>query len=178
MAEKRNAGARRPGVELDELRPDETDACFTIWRSGLLEQADRCPGLPRSWADEPAVFRERMSGRIQAGRAVAARSDGVLVGFMAYDSFSFHGESCVFCPTMAHGGAAPARAAAYESMYAELSARWLRMGLLTHLITFWAHDLPLREILYRLGFGLYVVDAFRSVEPIDAGDAPGFELRL
>ena len=37
-----------------------------------------------------------------------------------------------------------------------------------HIITFFSLDVQLKQVLINLGFGLYVVDAFRSADPVDS----------
>lgn len=68
---------------------------------------------------------------------------------------------------MGHGSISSCKDIIYKKMYQNLSEIWVKDGCLNHLITFFASESNLKEELFNLGFGLYVVDAYRKPIPIE-----------
>ncbi len=103
------------------------------------------------------------------GRGVVAKTKGDMVGYMVYDVLSFHGAYTTFCPVMGHASVESGRARIYQEMYRCLSDVWVGDAALDHIVSFFSVDPHLKQALFHLGFGLYVVDAFRSTDPVDSG---------
>lgn len=142
-----------------------------IWQSQYREEVAAISVAPTSWLTNSSAFQAFFTEHIDAKKGVIAKSGEEIVGYMLYDNFIFHGEKAVFCPIIGHAALTPYKTIAYKKMYQYLSKRWIEMHYLNHLITFFAHDAALQAQLFHLGFGLYVIDAFRPVDAIDASES-------
>lgn len=89
-----------------------------------------------------------------------------IVGFLTYDLVDFHNEPAAFFPIMAHAAEASYKLNVYSMMYTYVSQKLVEQGCLNHLFTFFALDQALQAYLFELGFGLYVVDAYRGLQHI------------
>jgi len=63
----------------------------------------------------------------------------------------------------------------FFKLYSQLAKDWLKTDNFTHIITYLPSNTLLQENLYILGFGLLVIDAFRSLAPIPS---PPLELKF
>jgi GNAT superfamily N-acetyltransferase len=91
---------------------------------------------------------------------------------------SIKGKRGTFSPEWAHAAAvdAPGGLQAgriYQELYTALAPRWLAAGCYVHAVRVFAHDQPVLDGLYWLGFGLNNVDAVRDLAPLaSTAEAP------
>ena len=129
------------------------------------------PALPARQED-PSVVRPSIEWLAGLARGFAAISDGRLVGYLAgLEIPEFKGrERGLLALGFGHAAAGDdrARVAIYRRLYAVAAGEWLRAGCHTHAITLPADDAAAREVFFRLGFGMLVIDAVRPLP----GDSP------
>jgi GNAT superfamily N-acetyltransferase len=136
------------------------------------------PALPAAHEDQGAI--EAMLRRWLAdNQGVAAVRGGEFCGYLIGTEIAeFMGANRgAYCPVWAHGAEGDDRASVYHWMYAALAERWVRDGCLTHAITISADDGEAQAAWCRDGFGMQVVDAVRSLEPIVAQRPVGAAMR-
>lgn len=138
------------------------EALYRLWGQSL--RATAIPNAFQAAIPDCQAFVRFIAPLAQAGGGVAVKLAGRLAGYMAYDAFRFHGEATAFCPIMAHAADPQFKLPVYQAMYRHLARRWVDEGSLNHIVTFFCADRQLQELLYDLGFGLYLVDAFRRTD--------------
>jgi GNAT superfamily N-acetyltransferase len=89
-----------------------------------------------------------------------------VIGFMAYGIADFHGEKTAFFPIMAHAVDPAYTVIGYSTLYNHLSQALVDQGCLNHIVIFFSGDQTLHTYLFEVGFGLYVVDAYRDLQPL------------
>ncbi|MFW5776458.1 MAG: GNAT family N-acetyltransferase [Spirochaetota bacterium] len=120
------------------------------------------PVSPSVRADAARRF---LSSHVKAGAAVGAfDSGGDLAGYVAFDSFDFHGERTGFCPLSGHAARPACAADVYERLYTSLSERWVADGVRKHLVSVPASQPDVERRFCDLGFGRYVVDAYMPID--------------
>ena len=84
------------------------------------------------------------------------------------------GTKRVYIPLYGHGAAADcAVESVYENLYTRVAENWLRQGVSTHAITFFAHDGAGIGTFFDLGFGKCCTDRIRSCDaPFPAVSPP------
>ena len=147
-----------------------------LWTHKYRRVVEEYDYLPRAWLDDASMV-ARFIERRMANGMVATLGDEV-IGFMTFDVFDFHGEPTGFFPIMAHAAKETYKLVAYSEMYKSLLQVLVDRGCLNHIVTFFAPDQRLQEYLFELGFGLYVVDAYRDRQPVAVGTTmQGIEVR-
>jgi len=101
----------------------------------------------------------------KSGDGVVAKLKGEVAGFLAYDIFKFHGAKSAFIPFVGNAAALESRDDIYAAMYAEVARIWADKGIKSHYITIPAADSALKDNLFGIGFGAYVIDAYASLKP-------------
>ena len=161
-------------IEIGRLSPSDVPELMDLWSAYVLAVSrdwGRCAEL---WSDR-ALVRPFIASHARTNCGVIARAGGRAVAFMAYDRFTFHGEDSAFFPVIGHARNAGAQATVYQMMYRSIADELVDHGCLNHFWTFFVDDQELQTISYELGFGLYVVDAFRTITDADARTVPSQE---
>jgi GNAT superfamily N-acetyltransferase len=154
-------------IVIERLQHDHIQQVQKIWRENYETASCIVEAAPELWLKDTSYFRDFISEHIDKNMGIAALVENKVVGYMVYDNFQFHGENTVFCPVMGHASISCCKEIIYKKMYQNLSNVWVKDGCLNHLITFFAHESNLKEQLFNLGFGLYVVDAYRRSKAIE-----------
>ena len=124
-----------------------------------------CSSVPVSPSVRADLAKRFLSSHVEAGVAVGAfDSGGDLAGYVAFDSFDFHGEHTGFCPLSGHAARPACAADVYEQLYTTLSERWVADGVHKHLVSIPASQPDVERRFFELGFGRYVVDAYMPID--------------
>lgn len=135
----------------------------TLWNRQYARMVETCGFLSLTWLDNAAPFSSFIEQHIAGKSSIVVLLHGNAVGFLTYDLFDFHAEPTAIFPILAHAAEEAYKLTIYRLMYTYVSQRLVAQGCLNHFFTFFAHDQQLEACLFELGFGLYVVDAYRGV---------------
>ena len=126
------------------------------------------PVLPQKYEDR-AVIIPFIKNLADETEGVVAFSGGALVGYMLGMRLPyFKGTSYgAYCPEWAHSAVGDMKTKIYHQMYRKISHHWVANGCFTHSFTFLAHEREAIDNFFQIGFGLFVMDALRSLAPID-----------
>lgn len=168
----RNAMNPYKKLTIEPLNETHLASVTELWQARYREERVSVPVVSKSWITNTQTFTSFITAHIQEKRGIIVRMDDHIIGYLVYDRFDFHGEKTAFCPIMGHAALPSWKEVAYKTLYRIISKQWVETGYLNHIITFFAHDTLLEDLLFTLGFGLYVVDAFRSLDslPRDTGE--------
>lgn len=158
-------------LQIESLTTECIPEVKRLWDAQYLRMTERYSFLPRAWLGVSATAFAAWIERHLHG--LVATDTGRIVGYMTYDRFDFHGERTAFFPIMAHAADEGVKLEAYALMYRHLSQRLVEQGCINHLLSFFPLDHALQRYLFELGFGLYVVDAFRGLNDIAVAPEAG-----
>lgn len=149
-----------------------------LWKCQYQKMVETYAYLPCVWLEDTSMLAQFIKRHVDAGNGIVTMLDDTVIGYMVYDAFEFHGEPTSFFPIIAHAAQEAYKLVAYSEMYNALSQVLVDKGYLSHIVTFFAADQRLQEYLYELGFGLYVVDAYRDLQPVPMSTSlQGIEVR-
>ncbi|MCW4012860.1 MAG: GNAT family N-acetyltransferase [Candidatus Bathyarchaeota archaeon] len=157
-------------IEIELMKREHVSSCIALWVSQFDEANDTLEYLPLQWRDDTSLLQTYLEGRIDKKQGIVAYSHGEMVGFMAYDRFMFHGEETAISPIIGHASVPESKVIIYREMYRYLAGVWVADGALNHIITSYSSDEKFVEALFHLGFGVYVIDAFRGNNQIPDPD--------
>ena len=95
---------------------------------------------------------------------------------MAWMYFDFHKERTAFLPTAAHAASSHDDIRIYEEMYYHAAQKWVDDKRFNHLWMTYSDNHPLREKLYDIGFGSYVIDACQSTGALNLSVTCDYEI--
>ena len=154
-------------VEIEPMREEYVQPSIELWTTQFKKVKNTVQDIPGKWITDLTSIRLFLEEHAEKGKGIVAKTDGDTIGYMVYDRFPFHGADTVYCPIIGHAAVESGRTRIYQEMYKSLSDIWVKDAVLDHIVTFFSLDVQLKRVLFNLGFGLYVVDAYRSAYPID-----------
>lgn len=138
---------------------DIADA-IDIWIEQYKRYCCSSESFPGSWIKDTSKMEGFLNKKIKNNTAIVVKSDNKLLGYLAYDEFPFNGERSTFCPSIAHAAIEEYKEGVYLSLYKCISKEWVHRNVFNHMWTINYNDTKLRNFLYDLGFGSYLIDAF------------------
>ena len=153
-------------LRVESLNMEQLPEVYTLWKAQYLEMWEKYAYLPQTWLNTPSHFSRFIERHIKKNAGIVVTLRDAVIGFMVYDVCDFHGEKTAFFPIMAHAAAPACQLVAYSAMYNRLSQGLVDQGCLNHIVMFFSGDQALQRYLFELGFGLYVVDAYRGLEDL------------
>jgi GNAT superfamily N-acetyltransferase len=154
-------------IIIEPMREEDAQPSIELWATQFEDAKSMVQDIPEKWVTDTSALSLFLEEHIKTGKGIVAKADGDVIGYMVYDRFLFHGADTAFCPIMGHASVESGRARIYQKMYKYFSGLWVEDAVLDHIVTFFSHDIQLKKALFGLGFGLYVVDALRSTDPIN-----------
>lgn len=112
------------------------------------------------WQNNTMELEKFLERKVKSNSAYVAVEDNEILGYLAYDEFPFNGEKSVFCPIAAHAAVKEHKERVYLSLYRMLSQEWVNRDIFNHMWTIYFNDTDLRNTLFDLGYGSYLIDAF------------------
>ena len=134
-----------------------------IWLNQYKKYCGNNNDFPAYWGSKTKEIESFLNNKIENNSAIVAKLDNEIVGFLAYDEFPFNGENSVFCPAIGHCSTEEYKESAYISLYKSISQEWINKGILNHMWTIFYNDIELKNILFDLGYGSYLIDAFSGL---------------
>ena len=140
----------------------DIDDAKKIWCNQYSRYCDD-ESFPSYWMQNTELIEKFLKFKIEKEMAIVAKQEDRVVGFLAYDEFMFHGESTVFCPIIGHAALEEYKESAYLKLYESISREWVKRSIFNHMWTIFINDFKLKDILFELGYGSYLIDAFAQI---------------
>lgn len=155
-------------MEIVPLGEEMLLAAAELFVKNYRNQRQATPILPNDM-ECPERVREKLGVFLPSGPAFAALEGGRLVGYLAgflIDHFRNTGLKGAYCPVWAHAALEGQQERAYRSLYRAAAGAWTVADCGVHAISLLAEDHIAREVWFWNGFGLAVVDAIRTIQPL------------
>lgn len=116
------------------------------------------------WVNNTETIEKFLNFKIKNQQAIVAKKDEKVLGFLAYDEFPFNGEKSIFCPIVGHAAIEEYKESIYLQLYKNISKDWVKRGIFNHMWTIFFNDETLKNVLFNLGYGSYLIDAFNKCD--------------
>lgn len=146
--------------QIDPMQKTDLPQAVNLWVQQYRRNCGDNGAFPNYWLNPSPELEAYLLGKIDNQQVFTAKSGQNLLGYLAYEEFPFHGEATVFCPIVSHAVHQDYKKEVYLSLYQHLAKEWVSRGIFNHMWTIYDNDQDLREILFDLNYGAYVVDAF------------------
>jgi hypothetical protein len=166
-------------MEITPFRSDYIPEAAALFVQNYRALRRNVPVLPELMEDRDHVA-GRLDRLMDSCPGIAALERGKLIGYLGgflVDRFRQTDRKAAFCPEWAHGAADGAKPAIYRALYRAASAEWAAAGCQVHGIALLAHDHEAEKTWFWNGFGLTVVDAIRSLAPLEGISPAGLTVR-
>ena len=148
---------------VSSMQKIDINKAIEIWINQYKKYCGNNNDFPAYWGSKTKEIEKFLNNKIENNSAIVAKLDNEIVGFLAYDKFPFNGENSAFCPAIGHGSTDEYKESVYISLYKSISQEWINKGILNHMWTIFYNDIELKDILFDLGYGSYLIDAFSGL---------------
>lgn len=151
--------------QIVQMKNEDIPYALEIWHTQFIKYCSN--GLfPDFWIGGKATIESYLLEQIEKGNAIVAKMNEIIVGYMAWMYFDFHNERTAFCPIIGHASINENKEKVYLQLYNNSSKKWVQDNRFNHLWMTFYEDTNLKNMLYELGFGSYVMDAYQKA-PLD-----------
>ena len=152
-------------LEIVPFQEKFLDAATALVTARYRALRQELPLAPSRYEDD-AVIRPLLAKLTATAPSVMALRAGKLVGFLAAWMIpSWRGQPLAYSPEWANAAELDDARHIYQALYTEIAPFWVRQRTFVHNLTIFAHDRAGIEGWQWLGFGYYVIDALRSLDP-------------
>lgn len=162
-------------LKISNMNVSDINEAKDIWVSQYNRYCDNNT-FPSYWKYDTKSFENFLNWKIKNNNAIVAKLDDRVVGFLAYDEFSFNGENSAFCPAIGHSALEEYKESVYLALYRSISQEWINKNIFNHMWTIFFNDIELKTVLFDLGYGSYLIDAFSDVN-IQSSEKSQCEIR-
>lgn len=137
------------------------------------------PEVP-SLMEKPVLVKSYLEQLLDSSPGLVALEGDQLVGYLGWfivDNFRGTDRRAAYCPEWGHAAVAGMQAPVYRALYRQAAAQWASESCRVHAITLLAGDPATEKVWFWNGFGLMVVDAVRTVQPISFPVPKDFSIR-
>jgi len=166
-------------VQISPLLCEDIPSAAGLFSGNFRALRQALPDLPNT-LESPSETTSRLQPLQAAGRLLAARQNGIVVGYLGWyivPNFRNSGRTVAYCPEWAHAAGQNDLAEVYAALYRHAAGLWAAADCQAHALTLLANDPLLKKFWFWNGFGLLVVDAVRSMQPPHAPLSPDFQVR-
>lgn len=165
-------------MEIKPFHNNYLDNAAALFIANFQKLRKEIPSLPDDMT-EPSRVIENIQEIMQGCSGVAAIEHGRLIGYLGWwiiDHFRETERRAAYVPewalSTAQTGMEETRPGIYRALYRAAAAHWVEEGCQAHAVTLLASDKVAERTWFWSGFGLTVIDAVRSVQPLQVA-APG-----
>jgi N-acetylglutamate synthase-like GNAT family acetyltransferase len=149
------------GLQISKMQDLDINEAEKIWVSQYQLYCDH-KDFPPYWKQDTEMLGKFLSRKIENQSAIIAKLDNRVVGFLTYDEFPFNGEKTIFCPAIGHAAVEEYKESVYLALYTSISQEWVNKNIFNHMWTIFFNDEKLKKVLFDLGYGSYLIDAFND----------------
>jgi len=148
--------------QIVQMKKEDIPQAMIIWHRQFAKYCSN-DSLPDFWNGGKETIQSYLMQQIEKGNAIIAKTGEILVGYMAWMCFDFHNEKTAFCPIVGHATLVENEESIYHALYTASSQKWVQDNRFNHLWMIFYDDNDLKDMLYDIGFGSYVIDACQKV---------------
>ncbi len=156
-------------IQIIPFREEFLDEAAALFIANYRKQRQAIPILPERMEDHQLNVK-MLTEIFHSTPGLAALQNGRLVGYMGWyliDHFRNTDRKSAYCPEWGHAVLEGAAGSIYQVIYREAAAQWRKDGCQAYAITLLADDQPAERFWFWNGFGMIVVDAIRSITPVN-----------
>lgn len=149
--------------KISKMKKEYIPELIKIWH---CEYSSYCNSevMPDFLSDGENSIMQYLENQINQGNAIILKKGDVIVGYMAWMYFDFHNEKSAFCPIVGHASIEEDSQTIYHLLYNYAAQKWVDDDRFNHLWMIFNDNCTLKDMLYDIGFGSQVMDAYTKVQ--------------
>ena len=156
-------------IEVTPIQPGEYSQAAALFVHDYSQLLKKVPALTSNMGETTRV-ESRLAGLFNQCQGLAAHIGGKLVGYLGWylvPDFRGAGRLGAYVPEYGHCAIAEMLPQVYRALYQKATCIWTDSAVQMHAITILAHNRAERDFWFWNGFSLLVVDAIRTMTPLE-----------
>lgn len=149
---------------VNSMKTTDIPNALAVWHR-LFDRYCKNDAFPDFWNGGKETVEQYLLRQVEKGNAIVAMKEESIVGYMAWMCFDFHNERTAFLPIVGSAAILENENAIYHALYLAASQKWVRDDRFNHMWMTFYDDTALKDMLYDIGFGSYVIDACQRTYP-------------
>lgn len=151
--------------KISKMKKEEIPESIKIWHNQYLKYCN-CTVIPDFLCGGENSIKMYLENQINQGKAIISKKDDVIIGYIAWMYIDFHNEKSAFCPIIGHAAIEEDSLTVYHELYNYAAQIWVDDDRFNHLWMIYNDDHTLKDMLYDIGFGSHVIDAYTKVQTL------------
>lgn len=139
---------------------------INIWQEQVNIYCNDKYCFPDYWIYNTNEVEKFLKEKTNNRTVIVAEFNDKIIGFLGYIEAPFNGEESVYIPVALHAVLEDYKEEVYPLLYQYVSQIWINKNIFNHMWTINYRDEKLRKIMFDIGFGSYLIDAFNSTKKI------------
>ena len=166
-------------IQVTTFQDEFLSEAAALFIANFRKQRQATPLLPDK-LEEPEQVINLLKDFLHSTPGIAALRNGRLVGYLSWlpiDRFRNMDRTGAFCPEWGHAVAEDGAASIYLAMYRKAAVQWNTAGCQVYAITLLSADQPAAKFWFWNGFGMIVINAIRSTQPLNISKPKNLVIR-
>ena len=149
--------------KISKMKKEEIPELIEMWHNQYLKccNSEVIPDFMSGGEKSIILYLEN---QINQGNAIVLIKEDVIIGYIAWIYFDFHNEKSAFCPIIGHASIEEDSQTIYHTLYNYAAQKWVDDNRYNHLWMIFNDNRTLKDMLYDIGFGSHVIDAYTKVQ--------------
>jgi hypothetical protein len=161
-------------MNITDFTENQIEEAISIVKANYEEERHFVPVLP-AFNNFPDL-----SHFAENGLGASIFENGKMLGFLCCyapwdNAFGTTYVKGTFSPVEAHSAVYNGRELIYKFLYQAAAEKWIKKGIASHAVGFFAHDTQTKNSFFQNGFGLRCIDAVRPMDEIDYLSLSGYD---
>lgn len=148
---------------------------LSIWHR-QFDRYCKNDAFPDFWEGGKETIEQYLLEQVEKNNALVAVKAGAVVGYMAWLYFDFHDERTAFLPVVGSAASMEEENAICHALYGAAARKWVQDNRFNHLWMTFYDDTRLKDMLYDMGFGSYVIDACQKTASFPSPAKAGYRI--
>lgn len=148
---------------ISRMKKEDIPEIVGIWRNRYLKYCTDTV-IPDFLSGGENRIKGYLENQIDQGNAIISQKGNTVTGYIAWKYFDFHNEKSAFCPIIGHAVIEEDGRTIYQELYNYAAQIWVDDDRFNHLWMIYNDDHALKDMLYDIGFGSHVIDAYTKVQ--------------
>lgn len=149
--------------KISEMKKEEIPELINMWHNQYSKYCNSAV-IPDFLSGGKNSIMMYLENQINHGNAFISKKGDTITGYIAWIYIDFHNEKSAFCPIIGHATIGEDSQTIYHELYNYAAQLWVKDDRFNHLWMIYNDNYALKDMLYDIGFGSHVIDAYTKVQ--------------
>lgn len=148
---------------ISEMKKEDIPELIEMWHNQYSKYCNSAV-IPDFLSGGKNSIMMYLENQINHGNALVSKKGDTITGYIAWLYIDFHSEKSAFCPIIGHAAIGEDSQTIYHELYNHAAQLWVEDRRFNHLWMIYNDNHALKDMLYDIGFGSHVMDAYTKAQ--------------